>query len=89
MHKALGDKPGLVLLDGPVWASLNMEYPFAANDLAAFGLRDNIVHVEVLSSLHLIFTSCEPFGGIRTGHSFIISLWFRCLGIGKICVVVG
>jgi len=58
--KALGDKPGLVLLDGPIWASLDTEYLFAANDLVTFGLRNNVVHVKMLSSLHLVFTGREP-----------------------------
>jgi hypothetical protein len=82
--KSLDDELGLVLLDGPVWALLNMKDPFAANDLSFLRLRDAIIHIKLLLSLHLIFLGYEPFESIRTSYGFIISLWLRGLSISKV-----
>ena len=82
--EALSDESSLVLLDSPVWASLDMKDPLATNDLSTFGPRDDIVDVELLPSSHFIFASCEPFDGIGTGHCFVVSFWLRSIGVSEV-----
>ena len=84
LREALSDKSSLVLLDSPVWASLDTKDPLATDDLSTFGLRDDIIDVELLPSSHFIFASCEPLNGIRTGHCFVVSFWLRSLGVGEV-----
>jgi hypothetical protein len=38
----------------------------------------------MLLSLHLIIAGREPFGGIRAGHGFVISLQLGNVGVGDI-----
>ena len=84
LREALSDKSGLVLLDGPIWASLDMKDPLATDNLSTFGPRDDIVDVELLPSSHFVFTSCEPLNSIGTGHCFVVSLWLGSLGVSKV-----
>src|SRR6266851_1604462 len=64
-----------------------MKNPLAADNLLSFGPRDDVIYVELLPGSHLVFTCCEPFDGVGTGHGFIICLWFGSLGNGEVGVM--
>jgi len=90
LSEALCNDPSFILLNAFIWATLDMENPFASNNLPSFWLRNDVIDFQVLPSVHLIFASCEPLGSIRTGHGFVVCLRFRDLSIGGVgAVVVG
>ena len=88
LSKALGYESGFVLLNGTVWASLDMKDPFASDNFSSFGARDNVVHVELFPSSHFVLAGREPFDGIGAGHGFIVGLWLRGLDVGEIGMVI-
>jgi hypothetical protein len=83
----LSNKASFVLLNTAIWASLDMENPLASDNLLSLRLRYDVVHVQVLPSLHLIIAGHEPFGSVSAGHGFIIGLWLGDIGVGDIGVM--
>jgi hypothetical protein len=84
LGESLGDNAGFMLLYAAVRSTFDMKYPFAAYDFAAFQPRDDVVDIQVLSSLHFFFTGSEPLGSVRAGHGFIICLQLGGLGVSDI-----
>jgi hypothetical protein len=80
----LSDEASLILLNTAIWALFDVENPLASNDLPSLRPRYNVIHVQVLLSLHLIIAGREPFGGIRASHGFVISLQLGNVGVGDI-----
>jgi hypothetical protein len=86
----LSNEPGLVFLNCAVWAPFDAKDPFTSNDFPSFGPRYDVVHVQMLPGLHLVFAGREPFGSIWARHGFVVGLWFGYLSIGDIgAVTVG
>jgi hypothetical protein len=45
LGETLGDNLSFIFLNTSVRATLDMEHPFASNDLLSFWLRDNVINV--------------------------------------------
>jgi len=76
-----------VLLYTAVGSVFDVENPFATYDLVTFWPRDDVINVQALPSLHLLFTGGEPLSSIRASHGNVVCLRLRSIGIGDIGMV--
>jgi hypothetical protein len=56
---------------------LDLEDPFAANDLVIFWAWDNFEGAHILEHMDLSAAHEFPFGSIRMGHSLLVGAWIR------------
>jgi hypothetical protein len=88
LGKTLSDDACLVLLYAAVGAAFDTKDPFAAYNFAAFQPGDDVIDVQVLSSMHFFFAGGKPLGGIQTSHSLVMCLQLGSLGIGNVGMVL-
>ena len=64
LYETLCDDVCFVFLYATISSTFNVENPFAAYNFATFWPRDNVVNVQVLPSLHLLFIGSKPLSSI-------------------------
>src|SRR6266567_7945560 len=66
LGEALGNEAGLVLVNGPICLSLELEYPFGPNNILAHRPQDIAPSASPLQGLKLMIHHCFPVRPVST-----------------------